>query len=213
MVGVSFSRRRKPCKVREACGSGYSPGFMPPSARRRSMDPHDSTEVWKPVPLWDGWYEVSNIGRVRSLRNTRANLRVTPLVLKPTLLTNGYLQVSLCRSGLRKKMSVHRLVLLTHVGPPTTGTQARHLNDIKTDNRFKNLRWGTAKENKADSYRNKRSPIGERCPQAKLNPASVREIRLLNQDGFSHRMLADQFDVSHWAIQRVCARTSWKHVE
>lgn len=110
-------------------------------------------EVWKPHSI-DG-YEVSDHGGVRSIDRefvnaTGATRRYKGQLLNPGRTPKGYLVVKI--KG--KMMFVHRLVLETFVSPCPPGQQARHLNDIKDDNRLENLRWGTPPENQHDRIRN-----------------------------------------------------------
>ena len=118
-------------------------------------------EQWLPVVGYDGYYSVSNLGRVRSESRTvmdkNGNRRRLPQkILKPDKKPSGHLVVSLWRNRNREKPYVHRLVLEAFVGEAPPGTQACHWNDDKEDNRLENLRWGTPTDNSLDSVRNGR---------------------------------------------------------
>jgi len=109
---------------------------------------------WRAIPEWDGRYEVSDKGEVRSIdrrvdaSNGRTNfIRGQYLKSRAVL---GYPQVKLRRPGQAWHVKVHTLVLLAFVGPRPDGEEARHLNGDRTDNRLENLRWGTKLENGAD---------------------------------------------------------------
>lgn len=116
-----------------------------------------SAETWMPIAGWDGMYEVSDLGRVRSLarvitRRNGAKQTIHGRVLRPTLMSNGwYLKVDLVRLGHKRSLPVHRLVGNAFLGPLPTGMQTRHLNGNALDNRLANLKYGTPKENTADS--------------------------------------------------------------
>ena len=101
-------------------------------------------EVWKDVVGYEGLYQVSSVGRVRSL-NYRGNGEVR--VLKAGKDKKGYLNVTLCKNNTRKTHKVHRLVGETFVANPENKPQIDHINTIKTDNYYKNLRWTTPMEN------------------------------------------------------------------
>ena len=104
-------------------------------------------EEWRPVPGYEGRYEVSNLGRVRY-----SVIRI----VKPIPIKNGYLSVSMRDSeGKKKTHLIHRLVLSTFTGPCPEGLEARHLNDKNTDNRLDNLEWGTRLQNVKDRFRNR----------------------------------------------------------
>jgi len=113
-------------------------------------------ERWLPVPGYEGIYEVSDMGRVRSLpridaQGGRRRLRM----FNPSRMdARGHLGVTLRRDGLTKSLYVHRLVLEAFVGPCPAGMEACHWNDIPDDNSLPNLRWATKSENRFDCVRN-----------------------------------------------------------
>lgn len=107
-----------------------------------------SAESWKPLPEWEGLYEISDQGRVRSLPRTAH--RKPGRVLKPIAYNNGYQWVSLTGNGRRGRAPIHRTVLLAFVGPCPDGMQACHNNGDKSNNALSNLRWDTVAANAAD---------------------------------------------------------------
>lgn len=125
----------------------------------------DGHEDWRAIPGWEGAYEASSHGRIRSVdrwietrRGTRYWRQGRLLTIKTTG-SSGYYQVDLRKSGAVKKLSVHRLICVTFHGPCPDGyEEVRHLNDAKIDNRACNLAWGTKKQNAADALRNGRNP-------------------------------------------------------
>lgn len=120
------------------------------------LDEH--SEVWRPVVDFEGYYEVSDHGRVRSVSRVSRSRpgrtrRVPGKVLQPGL-TKGYQSVSLSNDGAVKKARVHRIVCLAfHGRPPTVEHEVRHLNGDCLDNRAENLCWGTRSENGLDRVR------------------------------------------------------------
>jgi hypothetical protein len=103
--------------------------------------------IWKPIPDYPG-YKISDEGQIHSLRRKGTDGRI----LKPEVVkARGgklYLRVRLGNKNVFKKLRVHRLVLLTFVGPPpNSDDHACHKNDDGFDNRMINLCWGTHKEN------------------------------------------------------------------
>jgi hypothetical protein len=108
------------------------------------------TEEWRDVAGAEGRYQVSDLGRVRSLRRGEC-------VLKSQLNTNGYLVNYIYPSGgPRKLRSVHTLVAEAFLGPRPNGLDVRHKNDIKTDCRAGNLEYGTRSQNMKDAVKNGR---------------------------------------------------------
>lgn len=108
-----------------------------------------TVERWLPVPGYEGLYEVSDQGHVRSVprHGTRGG------ALRPWLDRKGYAMVRLYRGARQKGLSTHRLVLLAFVGPPGPGQQCRHLDGDSSNNRLANLAWGTRSENARDRVR------------------------------------------------------------
>jgi hypothetical protein len=122
----------------------------------------EMSETWRAVVGFEGAYEVSDRGNVRSLDRMIANpypgrqtrYRISKgRTLKPGIAKGGgypYVNLTDPKSGRRKSYHVHRIVLWTFVGPMPTGMVTRHINGIPADNRLENLAYGTPKENAAD---------------------------------------------------------------
>lgn len=107
------------------------------------------SEIWKDVPGYSGLYQVSNLGRVKSLGRIDSNRHlVRERILKQSNRGNGYKVVVLYSKG-HKMFAVHRLVALAFHPNPDRLPQINHKNEIKTDNRAENLEWCTAKYNNA----------------------------------------------------------------
>lgn len=111
-------------------------------------------EKWKPVVGFEGKYEVSDLGNVRSINYLRTG---KTKILSPGI-NRGYLHVVLWKDGKGKHYYVHNLVVTVFKGPIPPGMQVNHINEDKTDNRLsnlevvthkENLNWGTAQERKA----------------------------------------------------------------
>jgi hypothetical protein len=108
-----------------------------------------STERWLPVPEWEGFYEVSDLGRVRNLRSGR--------LLSPALRKDGYQHVSLKVNGSRDDQLVHRLVMLAFTGPCPDDMETRHLDGNPASNTLANLKYGTSSENSFDTVHHGRN--------------------------------------------------------
>lgn len=109
-------------------------------------------EIWKDIKGYEGLYQISNMGQVKSL-NYRHTGREK--ILKPSN-QKGYLFVSLCKNGHKKNYLAHRLEYEAFYGEIPKGMQVNHINEIKTDNRLENLNLMTPKENSNWGTRNKR---------------------------------------------------------
>lgn len=107
-------------------------------------------EEWKPVKDYEGLYEVSNLGRVRSLNWCRTG---TTKVLVPGCHSAGYKQIQLHKDGNMRTRCVHRLVAEAFIPNPAKLPQVNHKDLNKANNSVENLEWCTAKENSAHYYR------------------------------------------------------------
>lgn len=117
--------------------------------------PNDQ-EQWRPVPGYEGLYEVSDLGRVRGLdrlvRRGNKTMHIRGRMLVPDFRKNtGYYAHKLCKDGTKTLFYVHRMVLMAFRGMPEPGQEACHGNDIRTDNRLANLRWDTHHANIHDA--------------------------------------------------------------
>ena len=163
----------------------------------------ESDEVWKPVLGYEGLYEVSNIGRVRSLYYKLVP-RVRMLKLSCIGKNRPYYGVSLCRNGTKSTRLVHRLVLDAFVGPGN-GLTGSHLNHISTDNRLSNLCWETQAENNFRSRRDGRQCVpGESVHNAKFSNAEAEFIRRILAGGsVSQSALAKSLRVSQTTLSKI----------
>lgn len=110
-----------------------------------------AAEQWRPVVGYEGHYEVSDEGRVRSLARIDPRghrVRAKGIGRRPH--PRGYLQVTLTKHGVCRTHKVHRLVLEGFVGPCPEGMESCHGNGVRSDNRAMNLRWGTPQDNADD---------------------------------------------------------------
>ena len=100
--------------------------------------------VWKPVVGYEGIYEVSNMGDLKSLCRKG---RVKQLILKPYYTRKGYLRCILRKDGKPKQKLVHRLVAESFIDNPLNKTQVNHIDEVKDNNAASNLEWCTNQEN------------------------------------------------------------------
>ena len=133
-------------------------------------------EVWKDIEGYEGLYQVSNMGRVKSLEKTcnTHNRKgefcrtVKERIRKQTFTSRGYLQVCLSKKGVHKHYRIHRIVAKTFIENPCNKKTVDHINTIITDNRLCNLKWATQSEQFTDNkisrerMRKARSTTGKR---------------------------------------------------
>lgn len=104
-------------------------------------------EIWKSIKGYEELYQVSSLGRIKSLRRLGINGRYYGgKILKPQI-RSGYNSVTLYKKNDAKSFVIHRLVAIAFVENVFNKTQVNHINEDKIDNNFENLEWVTAKEN------------------------------------------------------------------
>lgn len=169
-----------------------------------------TAEVWKSVPGYEGRYEVSSDGLVRSLdtagveRNTGKKYTRKGKILNPVKTRLGYLQARLYANKKGKWFSVHALVLMAFVGPRPEGYEGCHKNGISGDNRLENLYWGTHLQNMKD-----RSTHGR--TRSILTESQVREIVKLKGTA-SLSKIGAMYGVSGITIHDIFSGRSWRDV-
>jgi len=156
-------------------------------------------EVWKDITGYEGLYQVSTIGRVKSFNG----LWVEEKILAPGAnQPRGYLYVNLCKDGKRKNFYVHRLVAQTFISNSQNKLEVNHINGNKLDNRVENLEWATSSENHRHAYAMGLMKSGEEHPNSKLTNEQVRYIRA-NPDGLNTCELGRKFGVGDSAITEI----------
>ena len=101
-------------------------------------------EVWKDIKDYEGLYQVSNMGRVKSINHRGTG---NEHILQPATTAKGYHILSLCKNGKPVKYRVHRLVADAFCDNPDNKPCVDHINAVRNDNRAENLRWVTSQEN------------------------------------------------------------------
>lgn len=144
-----------------------------------------ATERWLPVIGWEGAYEVSDFGRVRTQARIAIRSNGVPIPVKAkirALVWSGpkhkqYLSIELRCNGRTARRRVHHLVLEAFVGLRPTGTRGLHWDDDEANNRLDNLRWGTQSDNLHDQVRNGIHPMAKKteCKRGHdlMNPENV----------------------------------------
>ncbi len=181
----------------------------------------ETREIWRPIPDWEGLYEASSEGRIKSLprivrrRNRWGGDSICSYgarILAPTDNGTGYSIVQLSDEFGRHTLSVHALVCAAFHGRRPDGKQAAHGDGNASNNRPENLRWATPIENAADKAIHGRENCGERNWSARLGQSDVVTIRKMADAGMCRNHLSEQFGVTKNHINSICAYRTWKHV-
>lgn len=180
------------------------------------------SEQWKDIKGREGFYQVSNHGRVRSLDRTIINSKGVKYnykgkILKQSVNTGGYCLVDMSENSIGVKVSVHRLVASAFINRPETNLTVNHIDGNKKNNNSNNLEWCTLSENIKHAFKTglRESRRGSDSNKAKLTEKQVVEIRRVAKFRGYHydpKQLAIHYDVYHSTIQKIVRRETWKHI-
>ncbi|GEM_PF-730982 len=172
-------------------------------------------EIWKDIVGLEGWYQVSDLGRVRSVDrdfvDRRGHRRFFPGAM--IVITDdgaGYQKFLSHKAGVKKNMTVHTCVLEAFTGPAPAGLECCHGNGNRKDNRHSNLRWGTKAENAKDRELHGTAIKGADSPNSKLTEQDVTSI-LRSPD--SHAEVASRHGVTAELVGLIRNGKAWKHIE
>lgn len=176
-------------------------------------------EIWKPIKDFEGSYEISNLGRVKSLSRPRSlnqqHIITKEIILKHGINNNGYYYVNLCKNKKSCLKTIHRLVGLAFIPNPLNKPKINHKDTIKTNNYKNNLEWCTQKENIKHAIENDLMnwPKGEKHWDNKLTENQVLKIReKYIPYKYSTYKLAQEYGVSRTAIYSIIKNINWKHI-
>jgi hypothetical protein len=169
-------------------------------------------EIWKDIEGYEGYYQVSNLGRVKSLRREVACKNgmvktVKEKILKQKTRNDGYKEVNLNRKGKGFSKAVHRLVALSFISNSENKRDVNHKDGIKTNNNLMNLEWCTTQENTRHSI-----DVLNMKTTRKLNMKDVEFIREAAVKGHGGNVLelANQFNVHRNTIMNVISNKLYK---
>jgi AraC-like DNA-binding protein len=176
------------------------------------------TEVWKSVPQFEAEYEISNCGRVRSLK-------VKGGVMKQST-GKGYCKIVFKSNGRNINRQVHRLVAMAFVPNPENLPQVNHKDGNKQNNNDWNLEWSSSSDNVKHAYRTKLRIIGShhietarklfagaKNPKSKLTADEVIEIKNLKRTGWKLEDLSQRFNVSPTYISTIVNHGHWSDIK
>lgn len=171
------------------------------------MDEHEE-EQWLPVAGYEGLYEVSDLGSVKSLdravRTGNDKLRwVAGRTLQPQPTHRGYLKVNLCKHGTKTNCKIHHIVAEAFFGPHPSNHVVEHIDQDRHNNRKKNLEYMLRKESDRQGGSRTRGTSHGNC---KLTEA---DVRLIRQDERSEREISQEFNISHSRVGSIRRREAW----
>lgn len=165
-------------------------------------------EQWRDIPGYEGLYQVSDHGRVKSdVKSGR--------ILKHGYVRGKYAYVTLSKDKKQISTGVHRLVALAFLGePPADGMEVNHIDCNTHNNHISNLEYCTRKQNARHAAENGRyKPLkGSRHHNARLTDELVLEIRRLHTEGYRTSDIAREFNVSPNHLYTIFNNKSWRHL-
>lgn len=168
---------------------------------------------WRDVVGYEGLYQVSNLGQVRSL--PRNGTRKEPHVLQPNISRWGYYKLSLSKEDKLKYVVVHRLVAEAFLPNPDQKPCVNHIDCNKKNNNVSNLEWVTYKENRDHAKMNNLIPdqYGEHHHTTQFSDADIVKIRTLYKEGKTIQELVAMFEYhSYKNMWAICNNKIWKHL-
>lgn len=162
-------------------------------------------EQWKDVLDYEGFYQVSNFGRVKSFWHNKTT------ILKPNLTAHGYLRVDLCKSGKTKHFTIHKLVASLFIPNCESKSEVDHVDGNKLNCCVSNLRWATRSENEKFAYVSgvKKHTQGEEWFNSKLTNEQALYVRE-NPDNLNTCELGRKFNVDSWLISQIQLGVTYK---
>ena len=172
-------------------------------------------EIWKDIAGFEGHYQVSNLGHVKSLERIGYGGKTIPeRMLKQNLDGDGYPRIGLHKNGCTKTRHVHRLVAEAFILNPQNYPEVNHKDENKQNNNANNLEWCTTKYNLTYGHRLDCAK-GERNHLHKLTDEQVKEIRKVYKKGdpeYGQSALGRKYGVDHIAIGIIVKWKTWKHL-
>jgi hypothetical protein len=175
-------------------------------------------EEWRDIKGYEGHYQVSNIGRIKSIARIVESrkgvfLNKKERILIPFKNQDGYLKYKLSKNGVEKSFASHRLVAAEFIDNPFYKPQVNHINGIKDDNWVGNLEWVTSSENVVHSLKNnlKIPQKGSEHGMSKLTEIQVLEIRRIGRTK-TLKEIAKIYNVDSTLISLILLNKIWNHV-
>ena len=180
-------------------------------------------EIWKDIKGYEGMYQISNYGRIKSLERVflkfkRGRKEKMEVYLPEKIRSIGnnnksYPKISLWRNGKVDWRLIHRLVAQHFIDNPMNYNQVLHKDDNPRNYHWSNLEWGTQSKNIKDAVERGRWHIGAKNNKSKLKDHQIPEIRELIKKGISCCKIAPQFNISVNQILGIKNNKIWKHIK
>lgn len=173
-------------------------------------------EVWKDIEGYEGLYQVSNLGRVKSLEkivlNKGSKILKPEIILKTGFSRDGYPLTTISKNNKTRTFRINRLVAQAFIPNPENKDTVNHKNGIKTDNRVENLEWNTRSENVLHAYKYglKISVKGEKHYASKITEKDALDIKY--NKGLSAKDAAKTYGITLSMVFQIRRGVKWKHI-
>jgi len=168
-------------------------------------------EQWKDVTGFEGMYQVSNFGNVKSIPSTDS--KRLGKILSPGKGKYGHCGIQLYKNGKKYKALVHRLVAIHFISPAPEGCEVNHIDFDPTNNHVSNLEWATHQQNIYHSRHRLANKKGEECTHSKVTEQDVIAMRAeYAAGGISFVKLAKKYNVCPQQCHRIIRRERWAHI-
>ncbi len=173
-------------------------------------------EIWKDIEGYKDLYQISNLGRVKTLPLKKplpkGDLYQTKERIRKLDSRRGYPSTKLWRHNLYVHKSVHRLVAEAFVPNPNNLPWVHHMDSDKNNPHVSNLEWCTPQQNILYSIEEGSFPIGSRRYNSKLKEEDILDIYSLREAGNTYKEISHRYQVTLQCIYNICAGITWKHL-
>lgn len=175
-------------------------------------------EIFKDIQNYEGLYQISNYGNVKSvdryvLHKRYGNMHVKECIMK-CFLVEGYLYVRLCKNSKHKTFKIHRIVMTHFVLNPNNFLEVNHIDGVKTNNHIDNLEWCTRSHNEKHAHKiGLKNFKGKNAPNIKLTEEKIKEIKELLKNKIPQRTIAKKYDIAPSTVNYINTEKKWKYVK
>lgn len=181
-------------------------------------------EIWKDVVEYEGLYQISSLGRLRSIDKIRdgfsyKNGKITKRfykgkIIKQSIIGYGYPSTAIMKNGTYKTVLIHRLVAKAFIENPENKLYVNHIDFNTRNNYFENLEWCTAFENihHTMNHGRNRQLYGEENGHSKIKNNQIIDIFGMSENGISQYKIARHYGVHQSTINKILRRITYKKI-
>lgn len=175
-------------------------------------------EIWKDIKDYEGLYQISNLGRIKSLPKIKGRALTSEKILSPVIGNRGYKMIFLYKNGNKKRYSLHRLIAIAFIENKNNKPYINHKDGNKLNNSIENLEWCTCRENTMHALniglrKYIIAPKGENVKNATLKQEEadyIRRVCIPRDKEFGINVLAKRFGVDRHTISNVLNNKTYK---